>query len=154
MLNALPAVLRNSISFLAPALILYICYVVVMRTPPPSLRANSSTARMRDRYEFFKASEAAQSIADAPSPTANVVHKSQVRWPRRRCRRPPARPAVPVRGVATAKAGWFASQAQPLRAHLGPQKLRCNSGRCDRQSAGGASGGASVASRPSSTARY
>ena len=42
-----------------------------------------------------------------------------------------------MRGVATAKARWFTCQAQPLRAHWGPQTLRCNSGHCDRQSTGG-----------------
>jgi len=70
--------------------------VTLPPSPPTCPPAAAAAARPPERPPLPPAAAVHSRRADAPPPTAHVVHKSQVRWPRRRCRRPPARPAVPV----------------------------------------------------------
>ena len=85
-------------------------------------------------------------------PSSPITPRRAHNRPRRRHRRPPPRSTVPVRGVVAAHAGWLASHTQPPRAQSGPQTIVQQQLPPRHWSAGGASGGASPASPPSSAA--
>ena len=70
--------------------------VTLPPSPPTCPPAAAAAARPPERPPLPPAAAVHSRRADAPPPTAHVVHKSQVCWPRRRCRRQPARQAVPV----------------------------------------------------------